>query len=132
MDIAITACALAVGLLLGFVLNLVTLQQLRRRNRELRAALNDGRKPAKVETMKKFVWACVINGFLWVWCSYVLAAMDKPQIAEELSKVALVEIIAPVMVYAAKSAIENLSRNNKWPDKAETPENPSEDEPPAG
>lgn len=121
MDIVLIVCSLAVGLLMGFVLNLATLRHLRRRNRELRRALSSGSKPAKVETMKKFVWACVVNGFLWVWCSYVLAAMDKPQIAEELSKVALVEIIAPVMVYAAKSAIENLSRNNRWPDRSEPP-----------
>lgn len=71
----------------------------------------------KPETMKCVVWACIINGFAWVWCSYILAALDKVQIAEDLSKVALVEIIAPVAVYAFKSIVENLSKNNRWPDK---------------
>ena len=47
----------------------------------------------------------------------ILAALDKPQIAEELSKVALAEIIVPVAVYALKSGVENLSKNNSWPDK---------------
>lgn len=75
--------------------------------------------------MKCIVWACVLNGFAWVWCSYILAALDKAQIAEDLSKVALVEIVAPVAVYAIKSVLENLSKNNRWPDKT-APE--SEDE----
>ena len=51
--------------------------------------------------------------FAWVWCSYILAALDKVQIAEELSKVALAEIIVPVAVYAFKSGVENLSKNNR-------------------
>ena len=75
-------------------------------------------KPAiSIETMKKIVWACLINGILWVWASYILAALDKVQIAESLSQVALKEIIAVVFVYAVKSLFENLSKNNKWPDK---------------
>lgn len=113
----LAAAGVLVGLALGIVVDVSTVRRLRRRNRELRAALNEGREPAKPETMKKFVWACVVNGFLWVWCSYILAAMDKPQIAEELSKVALIEIIAPVAVYAFKSGVENLSKYNHWPDK---------------
>ena len=68
-------------------------------------------------TMKKVVWACLINGILWVWCSYILAALDKVQIAESLSQVAVTEIIGVVLVYALKSLFENLSKNNNWPDK---------------
>lgn len=76
------------------------------------------RTPAiSVETMKKVVWVCLVNGILWVWASYILAALDKVQIAESLSQVALKEIIAVVFVYAVKSLFENLSKNNKWPDK---------------
>lgn len=117
------ACALAAGFVLGVTFSAGTIRRLRRRNRELRAALQAGRNLEKPETMKRVVWACVGNGFAWVWCSYILAALDKPQIAEELSKVALVEIIAPVAVYAFKSAVENLSKNNRWPDKGQPPEN---------
>lgn len=125
-------CALAAGFVLGVTFSAGTIRRLRRRNRELRAALQAGRNLEKPETMKRVVWACVGNGFAWVWCSYILAALDKPQIAEELSKVALVEIIAPVAVYAFKSAVENLSKNNRWPDKGDAPEAEPEDTDPPG
>lgn len=121
-------CALAAGFVLGVTFSAGTIRRLRRRNRELRAALQAGRNLEKPETMKRVVWACVGNGFAWVWCSYILAALDKPQIAEELSKVALVEIIAPVAVYAFKSAVENLSKNNRWPDKGDAPEDQDQPE----
>lgn len=109
----IAGAVLLVGVALGYLLNLRTVFVLRRKVRELRAGLDR----APMETMKRVVWACVINGFAWVWCSYILAALDKPQIAEELSKVALAEIIVPVAVYAGKSVVENLSKNNHWPDR---------------
>ncbi len=69
-------------------------------------------------------------GFAWVWCSYVLAYLDKAQIAESLSQVAVTEIIGVVLAYCIKSAIENLSKNNHWPDKraASDPESPAEPE----
>lgn len=111
--VIIAGAALIVGAALGYILNLRTIIALRRKIRELRA----GQDRPGMETMKRVVWACVLNGFAWVWCSYILAALDKPQIAEELSKVALVEIIAPVVVYAFKSVVENLSKNNHWPDR---------------
>ncbi len=71
----------------------------------------------RIETTKKVIWVCLINGFAWVWCSYILAYLDKVQIAESLSQVAVTEIIGVVLAYSIKSAIENLSKNNKWPDK---------------
>lgn len=127
--ILIAAVSLAAGIALGIAFSAATIRHLRRRLRALRAGPG---KPT-TETMKRVVWACVINGFAWVWCSYILAALDKPQIAEELSKVALAEIIAPVVVYAFKSVIENLSKNNHWPDEplpgeTDTPE-PQGEEP---
>lgn len=112
------------GVALGYVLNLRTIFTLRRRVRELRSGIDR----AQTETMKRVVWACVLNGFAWVWCSYILAALDKPQIAESLSQVALAEIIVPVAVYAGKSVVENLSKNNNWPDKPLKPEPPTEGE----
>lgn len=72
----------------------------------------------KMTTMKIIVWVCLLNGLAWVWCSYILAWMGREQIAESLSQVALTEIIGVVLVYAIKSAVENLSKNNKWPDKS--------------
>lgn len=46
-------------------------------------------KKQKAETTKKVIWVCLINGFAWVWCSYILAYLDKMQIAESLSQVAV-------------------------------------------
>ena len=71
----------------------------------------------KSTTTKLVVWACLFNGFAWVWCSYLLAYLGRAEIAESLSKVAITEIIGVVLVYSLKSLAENLSKNNEWPDK---------------
>ena len=118
----VAASALVVGIAVGIVFSAAAIRHLRRRVKELRAIINEGRTLERPETMKRFVWACILNGFAWVWCSYILAYLGREQIAEELSKVALAEIIAPVAVYAGKSALENLSKNNRWPDKGTPPE----------
>ena len=73
-------------------------------------------------TMKSIVWLCLGNGIAWVWCSYLLAYLGRAEIAESLSKVAITEIIGVVLVYAVKSLLENLSKNNRWPDKGITGE----------
>lgn len=130
--VVVAVSALVVGIALGIVFSAATIRHLRRRVKELREIIKEGLPPERPETMKRFVWACVINGFAWVWCSYILAALDKVQIAEELSKVALAEIIVPVAVYAGKSVLENLSKNNRWPDKGDTPEAEPEDTDPPG
>ena len=101
-----------------------TINRLRKRVRTLRA--NGGIEEKKAETMKKVVWICLGNGFAWVWCSYILAGLDKVQIAETLSTAAVTEIVGVVLAYAIKSAIENLSKHNKWPDKQD-PTQPAED-----
>ena len=75
------------------------------------------KKKFRKETSKRIVWACLINGFAWVWCSYLLAYLGREQIAETLSQVAITEIIGVVLVYCMKSLFENLSKNNIWPDK---------------
>ena len=131
--LVIAACAFLAGMVFAYAMCHTAIYRLRRRVRELRAELA-GRGLQKRETMKRVVWTCVLNGFAWVWCSYILAALDKPQIAEELSKVALAEIIVPVAVYAFKSVVENLSKNNHWPDKrpADTAPEPDQDEPDGG
>lgn len=77
-------------------------------------------KEKKWTTMKTIVWVCLLNGIAWVWCSYILAALGKEQIAESLSQVALTEIIGVVLVYAVKAIFENLSKHNTWPDKPGT------------
>ena len=75
------------------------------------------RRPSKTTTTKRIVWACLINGIGWVWCSYVLAFLGRTEIAESLSRTAVTEIIGVVLAYAIKSVLENLSKNNHWPDK---------------
>ena len=114
--------ALAVGFFLGFALNWATIWRLSRRVRELRAAVRQGWGPKKTETMKRVIWICLVMGFAWVWCSYILAYLDHPQIAESLSQVAVTEIIGVVLAYSIKSAVENLSKNNRWPDRGDVPE----------
>lgn len=84
------------------------------------------RKP--FTTMKWIVLFSLLNGYAWVWCSYILAFMDKYTIAEQLSQVAITEIIGVVLVYALKSLVENLSKNNQWPDKPWRGKQAQEDE----
>ena len=80
---------------------------------------------SKSTTTKRIVWVCLINGFLWVWCSYLLAYLGREQIAESLSQVAITEIIGVVLVYGLKSLFENISKNNNWPDKINNNEDDS-------
>ena len=112
--------ALVLGVVLGLAWAAASRRAARRRrqsrgSREQHAATE--REGVKPETMKRVIWACLFNGFAWVWCSYILAYMDKVQIAESLSQVAVTEIIGVVLAYAIKSVVENLSKNNRWPDK---------------
>ena len=68
-------------------------------------------------TSKRVVWFILLNGVAWIWCSYALAYLQRVEIAEELSKVALTSIVATVLGYYLKSLFENMSKNNTWPDK---------------
>ena len=118
--LVIAVSALVLGVVLGLAWAAASRRAARRRrqsrgNREQHAATE--REGVKPETMKRVIWACLFNGFAWVWCSYILAYMDKVQIAESLSQVAVTEIIGVVLAYAIKSVVENLSKNNRWPDK---------------
>ena len=81
----------------------------------------------KRETTKRIVWACLLNGFAWVWCSYLLAYLGREQIAESLSQVAITEIIGVVLVYCLKSLFENMSKHNNWPDKIKMEKGEHED-----
>lgn len=72
----------------------------------------------KCNTTKAITWFILINSVAWVWFSYILAALDKIQIAESLSSTAVTSIIGVVFAYCIKSGFENLSKNNCWPDKS--------------
>lgn len=70
-------------------------------------------KKRRTPTTKKILWICLVNGILWVWCSYALAFIGMlrenyagASIAETLSSAAITEIIGVVLVYCAKSLFE--------------------------
>lgn len=107
----------SVGVMSVVFLGYLVIRSISAGSRKKSRAGNSAVKKKKHETMKMVVWVCLANGFAWVWCSYVLAFLDKMQIAESLSQVAVTEIIGVVLAYAIKSAVENLSKNNNWPDK---------------
>lgn len=113
MRVLLFVAGLLIGTIFGRAAGLRTISAQRKTIRSLRV----GKEPKQMETMKKVVWICLGNGIAWVWCSYVLAAFDRVQIAESLSQVAVTSIIGVVFAYAAKSVFENLSKNNHWPDK---------------
>lgn len=115
--ILIIAASLLAGYIIGTIRGRRIIEKQRQTIRALRAANGLIEEKKRMETMKKVIWICLINGFAWVWCSYILAWMDKVQIAESLSQVAVTEIIGVVLAYAIKSVVENLSKNNRWPDK---------------
>lgn len=117
--VLIIAASVFVGFVAGAIRDRRIIERQRQTIRALRARNGIAEEKAKTETMKKIVGVCLANGILWIWCSYILAWMDKAQIAESLSSVAVTEIIGVVLAYAIKSAVENLSKNNRWPDKGE-------------
>lgn len=102
------------GALAGFCLGrVITLQHAKTPT----APENQGLDNPSRTTTKYLVWLCLGNGIAWVWCSYLLAWLGREEIAESLSKAAVTEIVGVVLVYAAKSLFENLSKNNSWPDR---------------
>ena len=70
--LVIAVSALVLGVVLGLVWAAASRRAARRRrqsrgNREQHAATE--REAVKPETMKRVIWACLFNGFAWVWCS---------------------------------------------------------------
>lgn len=70
------------------------------------------KKRKRLPTTKKILWICLINGLLWVWCSYALAFIgtirqyESVAIAESLSSAAVTEVVGVVLVYCLKSLFE--------------------------
>ena len=71
----------------------------------------------KPEFSKLIVGWLLLNSTAWIWCSYGLARMGMPDIAETLSKTVVAEVLGVMALYSIKAAVENLSKNNQWPDK---------------
>lgn len=78
------------------------------------------KKLGKTEFSKLIVGWLVLNGTVWIYLSYGLAYLGREQIAETLSKTIVVEILAVFGLYAVKALLENLSKNNDWPDRPTT------------
>lgn len=64
--------------------------------------------------MKIIVAVIICHGILCITASYILAFMGRDMIAESLSETVVREIIAPLIAYAIKSCIENVSKYNGW------------------
>lgn len=64
--------------------------------------------------MKIITFVVIMHGLTMVTLSYVLAFMDKMQIAESLSQTVVTEIIGPFTVYGITKTVENISKYNKW------------------
>ena len=72
-------------------------------------------------TFSKLIVAfLLLNGTIWIYMSYYLAYLGRVDIAETLSKAVVIEVLGEMLVYALKSLLENLSKNNNWPDKPKT------------
>jgi len=72
-------------------------------------------------TFSKIIVAFLLmNGIAMTWASYYLAYAGRMQIAETLSKAVVVEILGVIAVYSVKALLENLSKNNTWPDRPKT------------
>lgn len=72
---------------------------------------------AKMTRTEKLAWFIVLNGILWVWFSYILAYKGIADTVESVSKVVVTEILGIFLAFALKNGVENLSKNNTWPDK---------------
>ena len=59
----------------------------------------------------------LINSTVWMYLSYYLAYLGRTQIAENLSEKVVIEILGVILVYSLKAGVENISKNNNWPDK---------------
>lgn len=71
----------------------------------------------KYNFSKVIVGWLLINGTIWTYLSYFLAYLGKTEIAETLSKTVVIEVLGVMLVYSLKAVVENLSKNNNWPDK---------------
>lgn len=81
---------------------------------------------SKRTNTEKIVWICLAHGFLWVDCSYLLAWAGRTEIAQDLSKAAVTEIIGVILIYAVKEGLANFSKFNSWPGKSRKEEQPTD------
>lgn len=59
----------------------------------------------------------VVNGTCMLWGVLYLAETGAQQIAETLGRYIVTELLGTTIGALTKNVIENLSKNNSWPDK---------------
>ncbi len=69
------------------------------------------------EFSKRIVWLLLLNSIVWIYLSYILAYLGRVEIAETLSTTIVVQILGVMAIYSIKALLENMSKNNTWPDK---------------
>lgn len=103
----------------------ITKEEKKEQKRQVKAENKEYRKKAfrntLASTSKQLLWMFSINGVLWIWCSYVLAFMDKVQIAESLSSNVCTVVLGQIGFYLISKTTENIFKYNefKWKHKAE-------------
>lgn len=75
---------------------------------------NSGRILGFSDSIIKFI---LINSTIWVYLSYVLAFLGREEIAQDLAVAVVTQLICTIALNHGKATIENLSKNNNWPDK---------------
>ena len=88
-------------------------EDIEKRKREIRIErIKDSLAGNLMSTTKQLIWLFSINGILWIWCSYILAFMDKIQIAESLSSNVCTIVIGQMAMYLVTKTVENVFRYN--------------------
>ena len=88
-------------------------EDIEKRKREIRIErIKDSLAGNLMSTTKQLIWLFSINGILWIWCSYILAFMDKIQIAESLSSNVCTIVIGQRAMYLVTKTVENVFRYN--------------------
>lgn len=91
-----------------------------------RGAFARGLAKTLATTSKQIVWLYTINSILWIWCSYILAFMDKYQVVETLSSTVCQICIGQLGFYLITSTVENIFKYNDLFGPRATYDNPSE------
>lgn len=86
-------------------------KETRRKNKQLREL----RRAALFysNTTKCLIWFFSLNGALWIWCSYLLAFMDKVQIAESLSANVCTIVIGQMAIFLITQTVQHVFKYNE-------------------
>ena len=63
-------------------------------------------------TSKALIWISVVLGWIAIYLSYLLAFLDKIQIAESLSQSVATIVLGQLVVYLITSTVSNIFRYN--------------------